>query len=322
MIASITRYIYSIKSEIGVFKLTSDSSINKYILQGTDFSQNEPQLVLDAIPPNRTKRIRFSVWDQNFTLTRYRRKFCIGRYSLDTFEDWPCPNQSEVDTSSRECPACIKFNGFMPAFYRVPPTSLSPQQRRYNERPHIVYLAHFGEDKIKVGIANTQRVLTRLTEQGARVAQIIAHCDSAYQARAIEAKISEREGISEVIHNRTKRRLLGTFFDSDTAIAQLTELRELLAKELSLTNTYESFDLTHHYLGRRSIELSAIDLTDEQPLKIGGVGVGIIGSVIIVETEKGQCIASLSKTIGHVVSLSNQIELNSQLEGHYQTSLF
>lgn len=302
--------------------MNSDSKANKYILAGTDFSKNGPQLVLDAVPPNKTKRIRFSVWDQNFTLTRYSRRFCIGRYSLDTYEDWPCPFQSKVDTNSRVCPACINFNGFMPAFYRVPPTSLSSQQRRYNERPHVVYLAHFGGDKIKVGIANTQRVRTRLMEQGARVAQIIAHCDSAYQARSIEAKVSEREGISEVVHNRTKRRLLGTVFDSNAAIAQLYELREHLAQELSLPTTCESIDLTHHYLGNRFLELSAVDLTDEHPFRIGGVGVGIIGSVLVVGTDKGQYIASLSIALGHVVSLSDKIEPNSQLRGHYQLSLF
>jgi hypothetical protein len=302
--------------------MNTDSKINKYILSGINFSDNGPQLVLDAVPPKKTERIRFSVWDKNFTLIRYKRRFCIGRYSLDTFEDWPCPFQSTVDINNRECPACINFNGFVPAFYRLSPTSLSSQQRRYNERPHVVYLAHFGGDKIKVGIANTQRVRIRLMEQGARVAQIIAYCDSAYQARSIEAKVSEKEGISEVVHIRTKRRLLGTIFDSNTAIAQLHELNELLAQELSLQTIYESIDLTYQYLGNRSLELSAVDLTDEHPFSIGGIGVGIIGSVLVVETDKGQYIASLSKALGHVVSLSDQLEPNSQLRDHYQFSLF
>lgn len=302
--------------------MISDSKISKYILAGIDFPKHGPQLVLDAVPPNKTERIRFPVWNNNLTLTRYSRRFCIGRYSLDTYEDWPCPLQSTIDTNSRECPECINYNGFIPAFYRVPTSSLSPQQRRYNERPHVVYLAHFGDDKVKVGIASAQRVRTRLMEQGARVAQIIAHCDSAYQARSIEAKISEREGISEVVHSRTKRKLLGTNFDSNDAFAQLDELSRHLAKKLPVTITGESIDFAHDYLGDRSLEISAIDLTDERPFMISGRGVGVIGSVLVVGTDKGQYIASLSIAFGHVISISNQIEPNPQLRGHFQLSLF
>lgn len=302
--------------------MNSDSKANKYILAGIDFSKYGPRLVLDAVPPNKTKRIRFPVWDQNLTLTRYSRRFCIGRYSLDTYEDWPCPLQSTVDTNSRECPECSNFNGFIPAFYRVPTSSLSSQQRRYNERPHVVYLAHFGGDRVKVGIASAQRVRTRLMEQGARVAQIIAHCDSAYQARSIEANISERKGISEVVHSRTKRKLLGTIFDSNAAFAQLHELRGHLAQKLSLTITGESIDFAHDYLGNRSLEISAMDLTDERPFRISGRCVGIIGSVLVVGTDKGQYMASLSIALGHVISISDQIEPNPQLSCHFQLSLF
>jgi len=303
--------------------MTTEPIISRqYILAGTAFGEGGPSIVLDAAPPATPGRMHFRVVGQSFTLERCEATFCTGRYSLDTYEDWPCPNQSKVDVEYSECPACRKFNGFTPAFYRVPRSSLSPQQRRYNDRPHAVYLAHFGGDRIKVGISSVDRIRIRLMEQGARVAYILVYCESAYDARSIEAAISGVDGVSEVVHSKTKRALLAMPFDGMSALCRLRELGVRIAQRLSLSVRGECINCTRDYLLGGALEPSIADVTSANPFRISGTGIGIIGTVLIVATASRQYMASLSEAVGHIVTVAETVVPNPCVPGQTQLKLF
>jgi len=159
-------------------------------------------------------------------------------------------------------------------------------------------------------------------EQGSRVAYILVHRNSAYDARAIEAAISATDGISEVVHSKTKRALLAMAFDPNVALSRLRELGESFANRLSLPMLGECIDFTQNYLGGGSLEPSIADLTAVSPLRISGRGIGIIGTVLIVATESRQYMASLSDTLGYVINVFNRIEPNPCAPGQAQMRLF
>jgi hypothetical protein len=220
-----------------------------------------------------------------------------------------------------ECLACRRFNGFNPAFDRVDPATLSPRQKRYNRRPHAVYLAHFGGKTTKVGISSVGRLPTRLREQGARVAVRLAVADSAWDARAIEVAVHER-GLPEVAHDTTKRRLLAEPFDPAAALARLERRADDLRAELGLpTPTDASLLLEGVYLAGEPLRLPLVDLTDERPFRISGRALGLVGKVLIVEQRGLHFAASLTRAIGHVVSLSEVESPNPMPPGAGQLSL-
>jgi hypothetical protein len=55
---------------------------------------------------------------------------------------------------------------------------------------------------------------------------------------------------------------------------------------------------------RPCLRLPLIDLTDERPFRISGRALGLVGKVLVVEQRGMQFAASLTRAIGHVVSVS------------------
>ncbi|NEJ84280.1 DUF2797 domain-containing protein, partial [Rhizobium leguminosarum] len=123
------------------------------------------------------------------------------------------------------CSASIQFN---PAFYHVAPSQLSQQQQSYNLQAHVVYLAYFGRDIIKVGIANEKRIRTRWLEQGARAAVVLQRLQDAYAARAVEEYISATYNIPERITIKQKLQSLHMPYYFEDASIHLSACREAI----------------------------------------------------------------------------------------------
>ncbi|ETR72123.1 MAG: hypothetical protein OMM_01947 [Candidatus Magnetoglobus multicellularis str. Araruama] len=178
-----------------------------YVLAGYGFDNMNPYFLLDSISEDISERFKFSIQDQVFSLIRLKKRYCIGRYNIETFESTPCPDKATLSEKNNTCFHCFQSIGFNPAFYNMPSEKLSPQQQRYNKQPHNVYLAYFCLNTIKVGIAYHKRTLTRWCQQGARAATIIKKCSSAYEARNIESLISRTLNLPESFNNKKNENL-------------------------------------------------------------------------------------------------------------------
>ena len=279
----------------------------KKLLAGHSFDHNGPYLKLDTVE-NIPHREQFYLRGKTITIKRLDQRQCVGRYDLQTFADGPCPDNAPLKTSSNICYRCFASIGFNPAFYNATPDQLSPQQRRYNEEPHSVYLANFQKGETKVGISNSRRAQTRLLEQGARSAVVVLEYPDAYEARAAEASIGNELGLTETAKKTTKRQWINQPYDEIEAKGELMELRQDIGRQMGLpVVTNDIMHLDRHYLDKNRLVLPIEDLSDSDPLTISGRIVGMIGEVLIVEQLQRLFMVSLSKIVAHLVEISTEI---------------
>ena len=159
----------------------------EYLL-AVDWTNGRPEFVLFNHNNNQIRRIDavgiFSIYLGN-------KLFCIGNKDLQTHEYIGCPHNSEVHKSYSKCfvcsqqdllKYCVRCNGKQ-CFAKAPEAL-----NRCNQE-HFVYLAYFPDNIVKVGVAHHRRKYTRLFEQGALCALIIASCSNGKSARNLENNI-------------------------------------------------------------------------------------------------------------------------------------
>jgi hypothetical protein len=284
------------------------------VLSGYGFEETSgPYLVLDDLGPEGPTRRRWSVRGRELTVTASEVHQCAGYFDLITYESFPCPEQSPIGPDVETCFKCFRRTGFFPSFYHVAVDTLSPQQRAYNERPHVVYLAYFAEGCIKVGISTQDRVFLRWRGQGARLATRLLSVADAYEARSIEERVVRLTGLPEVVRSARKRAFLNEPFDPLRARQTLEETRKRVEQMCHLEPTpFSAHDFTADYLGAHRLDLPVTDLTEERPLSISGLGVGLIGDVLVVEESGRQFILSVKELIGRVVEIDGTARRNSK----------
>ena len=172
---------------------------------------------------------------------------------------------------------------FHPAFYNLLLSQISPQQQQYNLQPHCTYLAYFGRDMVKVGIAHKKRLFNRWLEQEARAAVVLQIAEDAYQARALEEGVSQKMAIPERIHTGQKQRLLADYsFEQATAI--LEQHRLAISQTWNIGGiAHPIHDLQRYYFTARQPRYILDALQAKLP--IAGYGVGLIGAILVYEQQ-------------------------------------
>jgi uncharacterized protein DUF2797 len=282
------------------------------LLSGYGFDDHDgPYVVVDELSSGATERRRVRVRGVPLTLTASEQRRCTGSFDLDNYESAPCPAQAVVSGDLETCYACFRRTGFNPSFYNLPRAALSPQQRAYNQRPHVVYLAYFAEDCVKVGISSQDRVLARWRGQGARLATQLITSDNAEAAREMEARVAREASVSEAVRGARKRQLLNVPLSTLAATETLRALRQSVAQICGFETAQTPIhDLTPHYLGSARLDLPLTDVGSETTPSISGVGVGLIGDVLIVDEAGRQYMLSLKDLMGRVVSLEHHVRPN------------
>jgi hypothetical protein len=281
---------------------------NKVLLSGYLFENDTPCLLIDTIFADVPQRKKILLRNTTCTLRMHTETYCTGSYNLETLTFQMCPHKATVIPPETLCAACKRMSGFNPAFYNA--KTISPQQEVYNIRPHVVYLANFGINQTKVGIAH--RVPKRWYEQGARVATVVKHCENAYQARDIEAQTSKLLKIPEVMNPALKRRLLTLPFDISLAKKEIEKVREDMTNTLHISlETNDIVSLDTIYLQDNSISPETIDLTKTNT-HISGTFVGMVGDTLIMEQNNQQYMLSIKKFISHLITLEETLIPNRE----------
>jgi hypothetical protein len=294
-----------------------------FLLSGYSFDEQGPYIILDDVSRSKPERTKRYVLSTTLTLRKLDERYCVGWYDLDTLESHPCPYRGELASGTTMCPQCRRISGFNPAFYNAEPHQISPQQRKYNEQPHVVYLAAFGAAVVKVGIACAHRARIRLLEQGARVATVICECTDAYEARAIEEAVSRSAGIPEVVRSDMKRRLLSQRFDYEEAKRDIDSAKSRIVSTLGIDICdKELVDFTEIYCGVNTVDPYIIDLTTHVPEMISGSVLGLIGNALLTGQGGKQFMLSLKKVLSHIVTVDADEEPNIYAPVSVQTSLF
>lgn len=282
------------------------------LLSGYGFDEREgPYLLLDELATGNTQRRRAPVRGVPITLSATDQRYCTGTFDLETYERLPCPEQAPVKGDLETCYRCFRTTGFNPSFYNMPKEGISAQQRAYNERPHVVYLAYFAESHVKVGISSQDRLFSRWRGQGARLATRLLSVGNAYAAREVEERAAREAGLTEALRASRKRQLLNVPLDAAAGARLLEGTRERLARTLGIKAAEaEIHDLTRDYLGAGQLDLPVTDVSDDAPQGISGVGVGLVGDILIVEEAGRQFMLSLKELIGRVIELDATVRSN------------
>ena len=128
------------------------------VISGYGFGNKDegPYVFVDDTTEKETSRNKIFIRKTKLSIKILENRLCTGPFNLLELKGFPCPKIALLDKAKNnyQCFECFKETRFNPSFYNVDSSSISPQQKKYNKQAHVVYLAFFGEDKVKVGIAN------------------------------------------------------------------------------------------------------------------------------------------------------------------------
>jgi hypothetical protein len=271
-----------------------------YLLLHVGFSKEEkPTLFLQ----HHNEILSFQPDDKVITLTFDRsERFCTGWHNLRTGESFVCPDHAILDKKYDQCPACQQRTGFNPAFYHA--SSVSSQQEERNLEPHILYLAHFGKGIVKVGISHAARNHSRLLEQGARSAMILATFPTAHIARQYEAQIAALPNIAETLQVRKKILALSEPYNVNAAYDELIATKKRI--EETLSKTFDQVQLREFdsvYFPKITPPLhNAFDTSDLDILS--GHTIGMLGSFLFCIQQETPIFVPLKKYLGHTVRIT------------------
>lgn len=183
------------------------SEINRFQLMGIQWKNDKPYFELfDG------EKICLETASGDIYLKRTGHRYCIGTYELLSHKTIPCPENNSIFGKNPRCFWCRKKMGFELCLrcHGEECKNANEEALHYCNRPHFVYLAYFPGNVIKVGTAYFQRKTTRLLEQGAVYALIIAKCQTGQEARRLEYTIGQT-GIRTFVRNQYK--LMHPFFE-------------------------------------------------------------------------------------------------------------
>lgn len=272
----------------------------EYLLTNTGFSPAEIPIAsfrkddafTDIEPLGKVLTLRFDV----------TQRFCVGWRDITTGERFSCPDHHPVESKYEQCPACQNRTGFNPAFYHA--TSVSEQQEARNQEPHILYLARFGNNTLKVGISHAKRGNSRLLEQGARDALILETFPSAHIARQYEAKIAALPDIAETLQLRKKIALLTEIYNHTEGGSELLATRQRIEETLGAKFSKNNpIALDPLYFPNGLPHLSESFDCSKQNI-ISGKVIGMLGSLLFCDYNDTSVFLPLKKYVGYNVALS------------------
>ncbi|MCF7846622.1 MAG: DUF2797 domain-containing protein [Candidatus Gracilibacteria bacterium] len=146
----------------------------------------------------------------------------------------PCPKQA---TGKPKCDYCraIEGNFVYTAFDGFDQSQLQPGDLEKIAGKHLVYLALFEKDLIKVGVCKSERKELRQLEQGSHATLFVAEAPDGIAARQIESLL-RKTGLGDKIKSSEKKDLL---LPSVSCSEAEKILRTLLAEKKELISTEE-----------------------------------------------------------------------------------
>lgn len=246
------------------------------------------------------------------------QRYCTGWHDLATGDSHQCPEQAVVEPKYHECQGCQRRTGFNPAFYHA--SSVSKQQEERNAKPHILYLALFGTDTLKVGISYEGRGLSRLREQGAWSALILDTFPNADIARQYEAKIATLGYVHEHLQSKKKFALFKEPYEPAVARRTLNDALARIQRDTGVSfekATYYDF-FEQYFISEQGSISDIIDISDKK--MISGDFVGLFGPYIVARYEDQLVACNLKSFIGYrstFIPIIEELELPDQ-----QMSLF
>lgn len=260
--------------------------------------------------------------------------FCVGSLKDGVYS--PCPNKA---TGTKKCEVCKRADDYFPCQFC---NGFNCHQFRDEkiencDALHMVYLALFTKDLVKVGVSRMSRGKTRQVEQGSHFTRLFAENLSGVAARRLEKTLTEM-GFPDKIPSSQKK----DFLFPNVSLEEGKEILEKKAQEAAdfLTShapEYKKYILPNspsldEFWDMRPLyadEFEALQnspkpfhsLSFQQGESLGGTLQMIKGSFLLVETPD-ELVSFLGKDlVGKKISLEN-CSVGLTLNAGLQSSLF
>lgn len=265
--------------------------------------------------PEPEQELRFSMRDR-FRFSLEETRLCTGYYDFAEDRRKVCPHGAVPEKKS-QCEDCLESEGFVPWLRcdgrDIPP--LKPAVREYIESPHYLYLANFGDEMVKVGMASQKRKAARLDDQGPLAAIYVAK-GQGIAIRQLEVEIS-RMGYTEFMRRSKKLRLLtegGSQAEAQRSLQQAFDhIRAQLQDEYRplLLEKPEPYELLP--AARKARSFSELDELLPEPGKILDTEVlAASGSVVVVDDGGIRAALDLGEIVGRVLNFNPSGEVERE----------
>ncbi len=252
---------------------------------------------------------------------------CAGFIENGTWK--ACPKHSEGKAKCEYCRA-IEGNFVYTAFDGFNQAQLQVGDLEKISGEHVVYLALFDTDVIKIGVSNLARKSLRQIEQGSHQTLYIAQTPDGVVARQIETLL-RRSGLADKVMGRQKKSLLLPEISAEDGKKILYSLFQNHVFALDSAAHLKKFILENpEFRNWTDVYKTENILSEGKPLhpivlkegeSVSGKIKAIKGSFIIVDTEEELVSFNLKSLSGRECDLSvkpNGLQLNIAL----QNSLF
>lgn len=229
-----------------------------YYLISIDWEKEKPQFVLQSNSDNNVQR-----WDATgqFSFAVGPKRHCVGNRDIVEHRPMGCPDGKEVIGHLHKCEKCeqddlLKFCARCTG-NRCFITNQVMLERCAQE--HVIYLAYFPPDTVKIGVAHGRRKYIRLYEQGALCALLVFSCPDGKTARQLENLI-RMTGIKDKITSRYKLHNLAPI-DLKYAQDLLTKVYHEILQKIKLPA-----NISHIVPPERVTQSEIIEILDRLPL--------------------------------------------------------
>jgi len=252
---------------------------------------------------------------------------CAGSMSREGV--WtPCPENA---SGRAKCDLCKmrERNFVFTAFDGFDRTNISESDLELISGPHVVYLALFDTNIVKVGVTNATRKVLRQLEQGSHGTLFIAETPDGIYARQIET-ILRKNGIADKVKISQKREFLRpeisksegeallrkTFEDHKKSLSEYEQLKKFLLKR-------PEFSAWDQWYGLDTIKGSGKGFHDID-LKVGEWVSGTIkvmkGPFLVLETDDEFAALSMKELLGREIDFAPRpagVHLHEALQGTF-----
>ena len=187
-------------------KIANDTPYKRITYLKVIWKDNQPHIQIydhDAVTVTTERLIGHHL---SYRVPKQFERVCVNYGEL--FEAEKQNRCEKLVKSGKKCSNCIREdNIFAAQFHNVHTkdrNSISQTILKRMQRESILYIAGFFDGSTKVGISTSNRIQTRLLEQGAIHAVLTVETPDGISVRLLEDLITEELGISQAISTRKK----------------------------------------------------------------------------------------------------------------------
>lgn len=295
-------------------------AIMKVQFKGIKWINNTPLFLLYDIE---NKKNFYEKIKRNIYLTKYDKKYCVGYYDLLKHDYFGCDLIHDVEKSKSQCSLCKNVTGFNMCLGCTGHNCLSNNKnaKEFCNQEHIVYIAMFGNDRLKVGTAASYRKYERIQDQGAIASMFIAKTSNGKIARLIEHTISKM-GYTLLVNSSYKIKNL--LINKDTV-----EIKKIFLNEYKNISDNLSVELKKYLIKpeinymKKINEINRVCLKDlncqinlfgeetndfnyeiiSNPDKIEGEILNVIGQILIIRNKDNIFAIDTKKLVGYMIDI-------------------